>query len=67
MNVTIQISHGEGDDLAQLSTAAQKLGWAVTSRGGFMGKHQTEIRADIDAASLTDLLELARETKSVAA
>jgi hypothetical protein len=67
MKATLQISHSETDDLARLQAAARKLGWDVTSRGGFLGKHHTEICIEMDAARLAVLLESVQDKGSVAA
>jgi len=67
MQVTIHISHAEGDDLARVEAAARMLGCEVTSRGGFMGKHHTELSREMDAATLADLLLEAQVLSSNAA
>jgi hypothetical protein len=67
MKITLHISHAEADDLARAETAARRLGWQVTSRGGFMGKHHTELCAEMSAAALAEMLELASQTVAVVA
>jgi hypothetical protein len=61
MKVTIHISHTEGDDLTRVETAARMLDWEVNRRGGFMGKHHTELSGEVDAATLANMLIMAED------
>jgi hypothetical protein len=67
MQVTIHISHSEGDDLARVEAAARLLGCKITGRGGFMGKHHTELSREMDAATLERLLLQAQDLSAHAA
>ena len=67
MKVTIHITHTEADDLAQVEAAAERLGLDVTSHGGFMGRRHTEMSAEMDAPTLTALLDAAPRARPVAA
>jgi hypothetical protein len=67
MKVTIHLSHAEGDDLTGVEAAARLLGCEVTRRGGFMGKHHTELSREMDAATLASLLLQAQDHSADAA
>jgi hypothetical protein len=67
MQVTIHISHAEGDDLSRVEAAARMLGCEVTRRGGFMGKHHTELSREMDAAALASILIEAQDLRADAA
>lgn len=56
MKVTIQISHTDADDLAEVKSAAHRAGLNVTVRGPFMGQHQTELGGTMTPSALADLL-----------
>jgi hypothetical protein len=67
MKVTIHISHCEGDDLTRAETAARMLGCEITKRGGFMGKHHTELSREMDVVTLANLLLQAQDLSVKAA
>ena len=67
MKVTIHISHDEGDDLTRAETAARMLGCEVTKRGGFLGKHHTELSREMDTVMLANLLLRAQDVSADAA
>ena len=67
MKVTVHISHSETDDLGRIQDQARALGLNVTSRGGFLGKHHTEIEGDMTPATLESMLQLSAANTSVAA
>ena len=67
MQVTIHISHAEGDDLTRVEAAARMLGCGVTRRGDFMGRRHTELSREMDAATLASLLLEAQDMSADAA
>jgi hypothetical protein len=67
VKVTISISHGEAEDLAQVEAAARRLGMTIAQRGSFMGVHHAEFSGQMTARALTDLLSVEPDVSAVAA
>lgn len=57
MKVTIHVAHNDPEELQGAHAAAISLGFAVTARGDFMGKHHTEFSRELSPDAIAAMLE----------
>ena len=62
MKVSIHISHTSQDDLGNLVSRAQELGFAKVSQNEFLGLAHTELRHEMDLSALEQLIIGAAQT-----